>query len=680
MSDINACTDDLRVKLNALRDNAAAKGSVDDATIATVMGNATSAAMSEADIKQHMQLDPLLASLMLQMDVPLRESLAQRFLEIATVTSEQSSDAAVKAAMNEVKVQITDPLIDTMTKSVEQANDCQASAKALATMAINASKCTSAERAKAIKDFEDDIHFITLGLEQLKEYDISIDETNDELKKCFDKNSENYTADTNLKAEKVGKLRTLRVELENMKKSEQLSIIAHFDDSTLRNKDMDVSRHLVPLDVPSDLADGKGQTLIDSLLNYLVGRAADYFVTIPYIKRMINDYDSKEGTYWRPPNLDEIDTDVAEPLRALFRSQLKGIFVEVNRKTNATIMGDIKGDFQYGMHDQLGPIHCQDYDGITAIFCLITKYRPQDAEFRDSVEKCFTEAHKHFATGDPRKRIQFLQEKLNEAIKLKIPLKWSSTGKSIAQVVARADPDLADTVRKYKTMSPNDDETASMINRLFAAIKLACNEIDKGSLGKSNKNWNFKAHSMTTTPVPHTLGNRTNNSKDKPDCKNGKDCKFGDRCRFGHPERKSGYSNDNKNGRPCLAKHCKETANQGKKVCSKCFDVARNKGSVQLKDGSAFTYIKKDGNNHSGGRGNKFMFDKAKLALAAAAIMRDEDETSDDEDFDIPAGPMSHKRKVVHSAVDSKKKKRLKADSAMAVRVERVLKMYQDSD
>jgi hypothetical protein len=179
MSDINACTDDLRVKLNALRDNAAAKGSVDDATIATVMGNATSAAMSEADIKQHVQLDPLLANLMLQMDVPLRESLAQRFLEIATVTSKQSSDAAVKAAMNEVKVQITDPLIDTMTKSVEQANDCQASAKALATMAINASKCTSAERAKAIKDFEDDIHFITLGLEQLKEYDISIDETND---------------------------------------------------------------------------------------------------------------------------------------------------------------------------------------------------------------------------------------------------------------------------------------------------------------------------------------------------------------------------------------------------------------------------------------------------------------------------------------------------------------------
>ena len=35
MSDINACTDDLRVKLNDLRDNAAAKGSVDDATIAT---------------------------------------------------------------------------------------------------------------------------------------------------------------------------------------------------------------------------------------------------------------------------------------------------------------------------------------------------------------------------------------------------------------------------------------------------------------------------------------------------------------------------------------------------------------------------------------------------------------------------------------------------------------------
>ena len=118
-------------------------------------------------------------------------------------------------------------------------------------------------------------------------------------------------------------------------------------------------------------------------------------------------------------------------------------------------MEDIKGNFCFRMHDQLVPIHCEDDDDVTAVFCLVTKYRPQDAEFRDGIETSFSEAYTHFATGDPRKRIAFLQQKLKEAIKLKIQMKWSSTGKAIAKVVARADPDLADTIRNYKTLSPD---------------------------------------------------------------------------------------------------------------------------------------------------------------------------------------------------------------------------------
>lgn len=404
----------------------------------------------------------------------------------------------------------------------------------------------------------------------------------------------------------------------------EVNSIPHFRLATLNIRGL-ASEADLSIDEKYKLDFGKGQVLIDNVKNYLRGRATDYFAILPYIQRMFNDFDPLDGTYYKPPSADELTVDVPEELRELYKAQSAVLYAEIQRKAETNIMDDIKGDFAYGMHDQLGPIHCTENDGLMAVFCLITKYRPQDAEFRDSVEQCFIEAHRHFAFGDPRTKITYLQEKLNEAVKLKIPMKWSSTGKTIAQVVARRDPDLADVVRKYKIIAPPPEQSAHELNRMFAAIKLACNDIDKGSLGKSNKNWNVKAHNATiriqnkkfqdrpTSGIKSRLGKRDNDPSKIP-------CRHGDKCGF-HASGNCKFQHKKSGSKRCMAKGCHEDSPQGKKLCKKHFDQAVEKGKVPLKDGSDFTWMQTRRNQDDKEK-NKFQFSPAKVALAAMQVIK----------------------------------------------------------
>ena len=673
MSDLHLSTDSFRQTLSDFQ--AAARTTVvqtDDSQVATVMGSAADAAIQPDEIRELIVNDLLLTNLVDGCDQA--DALKMRILEFTQQISTQTAEAVKDAAINAAQVQIAQPIAAAMSAGIQQANECNAAARALLTEAIGAAGDVGADQHHALVTFEADIEALKQGVAQLADYDATLLDTAKELQDVF---SPGFAGNLKAKCEMVTKLRTLRMELENLKCKLQHDMCERFDEATLRNKDTDVRRQLVALDVPKDLAEGKGQLLIENVTAFLRGRATDYFAIIPYLRRIFNDFDAKEGCYFKPPSFEDEYSEVCDELRVLYKAQSALLFSEIQRKANTVLLDDIEADFAYGMHDQLGPIHCTEGDGVMAVFCLITKFRPQDAEFRDGIEQCFVEAHKHFTTGDPRKRISFLQSKLNDAIKLKIPMKWSSTGKSIAQVVARIDPDLAHTLRKYKTISPTPAQTPTQLNRMFAAIKLACNDIDKGNSGKSNKNWNYKAHSLdrrdSRVPIKDRLGHKNQdykNSKEPRPCRDGDKCKRKD-CWFGHKKSKSGL-------RPCMAVGCKEDVTyHGKKLCKKHFDKVRETGSLKLNDGSDFVW-----HSTEKPKDNKFKFDASAVAMAAAKVMMEDLSDDDDDDDDalraqLPRGPLSAKRSALQGSAHSAKK--AKRDS-VARRVERVMELCHAGD
>ena len=92
----------------------------------------------------------------------------------------------------------------------------------------------------------------------------------------------------------------------------------------------------------------------------------------------------------------------------------------------------------YGKDDKFTFKGMED-DGLSAIFTLMSQFRPQGALYREKLEKVFTEASEHFADGHPRTKIEYLERKLKEAAKLGLKLQWTKTGREIAKVMSRVD-------------------------------------------------------------------------------------------------------------------------------------------------------------------------------------------------------------------------------------------------
>ena len=115
----------------------------------------------------------------------------------------------------------------------------------------------------------------------------------------------------------------------------------------------------------------------------------------------------------------EVTRAVASQWSSLLYSELR-IAIGQDRMVAVTAQENV------GLHLNTA-IQCDTDDGPTALFCIFSKYSKCESYTKDDIEARFNSAWKHFETGSPAYKIQFLRPHLKEAIRMGIKLKANMT-------------------------------------------------------------------------------------------------------------------------------------------------------------------------------------------------------------------------------------------------------------
>ena len=459
--------------------------------------------------------------------------------------------------------------------------------------------------------------------------------------------------------DQVDKIQTLRRNIMEQKNNLQREIVQYFDSAFRQDKH---KTNLIDLKIPKDIHSGKGQMLMDNLKAYLRGRATEYYAIIPFLLRISDDFDSKQGIYWLPTA-----EDVPEIMRDAYCNQAEALYHVIMDQLTTEVKNKIKSTYKYGIHQQ-HEARCAIGDGPSAYFALISLYKPIKASHRDSLTEIFNVAWTHFLKGDPLKKIGFLRPKLVEANELQLQLNWSTTGKKIIQVLSRADHVMAQEIKQYEKGPSDPADTNTHLEDLFAAIE---GELDKAKLvpQSNNKEKEWHAHNV----IAHNHSNRRpcryglectdtqctrthprgfkrpreqDDTQDMPPSKHGKGSSdYGGKGNRGGKGYKGGKGKRIR-GRPaCEAQGCSQyTPHPSKSLCTTHFKEALDKGSVTKKDGTIFTLNRKSNDNKGEHQSNNTYGFSAEQ-MEGLKLMQEATAYTADAFTDIePAAPASVKR------------------------------------
>jgi hypothetical protein len=452
----------------------------------------------------------------------------------------------------------------------------------------------------------------------------------------------------------ITKINTAQKAFQSQKELTLKAIMEHFGEAmTLgRSKATD----LVALTIPENIEAGKGTALMENLTLYLAGRSDHYYALMPYVQRIISDYDPVTGMCYKPPDIIEELHIIPEEIRAVYATQSKLLYNTLISKLTPNVKRLVKSTFQYGLNDQNAK--CHEHDGPMVLFALICMFRPCTMEHTEKIESALYDAYKGFnSKGSVRKHIKHLRPLLLEAADLSIDLKWKQSGKPIVDIMTHRDHNMNDALKTWKSASISDKNTLAELDKLFAAIESQCKkdeQYDDKHGGGEHKHANG-----VKGGGKGSAGKTDSSSKKNNDCRKGDDCTRAD-CYFDHPRDSKAKSGDQKskakqNGvTKCEAKGCNgKTPPDSRILCQACYQkVCDSKsGTLELKDGQKpFTLKRK--NELGLSKSDVKDFKKAFKAFTAEI-----DPEQDDDLADQPPGPKSSKRKVTFQPKDSAEKR-----------------------
>jgi hypothetical protein len=648
-ADLTAATASYRSLLIELRDDISrARQHTDIVSLATVMGPAVTAGMLEpVSFEAGLQGDSVLTKLIEEQSAAVYSRLTElfqahekavRISTLADVTKLLDDDFIQLQISLGNKVDIT--LNKLEAKSRELLNEAEAKANII-----------SRKRADILSVFEAQIVFVTDQSRRILGFNQRLEGLTLELQA----HCENIMLSSDEVCSKISKISAAQKAFESQKEMSLKTIMAHFGEAMTLGRSK--NSELVALTIPENIEAGKGAALMENLTMYLAGRADTYYALMPYIQRVISDYDPITGRCYKPPDLvDEIAT-IPEEIRAIYVTQAKSLYNTLTSKLTTGVKRLIKSTFQYGLQEETAL--CSENDGPTALFALICMFRPCTLEHTEKIESALYEAHKGFKTGNIRKHIKAMRSFLLEAQDLSIELKWKQSGKQIVDVMTHKDHNMNDALKDYKNIVVSDKTCTAVLDRLFAAIESQCKRDEKhddkhGSVEKHANSADGKGSGNSKPAAGDTSWRSTVLCRDAASCTN-------KTCGFKHPH-KSGGDQGSKGGKgkglggkggtdstkkKCQGPGCSEKleASDYKMLCQPCFNKAKELGSMKLKNGEIFT--------------NRAVR-KASAAIAAAG---GDGSDSDEEDHDLPAGPKSHKRKVQLQLEDDRKSKKGKGYS-----------------
>jgi predicted transcriptional regulator len=605
--------------------------------LTTVMGPAVQAGVKEvsvilADLRNNALLGTMTQACADQGAIQVL--MAQLIQEAAR----NAGKAAIKQAHSYVEKEVLETLKNLGAKTTSTVTKIEASAKLLLAGAEAKANIISRKRQEVADRYVKDLALVREKVDLVNKLDRRLNEMTADLSRV----STDLNIESGEMYKQIGQIAQGQKAMENQKTIAIHTLVQHFGDQTNSGQ----KPELVTLKIPEDMEEGKGKELMANFEIYLNGRVEKFYALMPYLSRMLQDYDHATGACFKPPCIQEKIEDIPEEIRSVYTSQSRTLYVAITAKLSDSVKSLTRATFDYGVDDKQAL--CMEHDGPNLLFALICMFRPCNVEYTEELESTFVDCHMEFKGADPRAVIKELRGPLQEAPNLQIPIKWNQTGKRIVDRLVHNDHNMKDALKGFKNLEVADKDTTAQLDKLFAAVETQCRRNDKQE-GKSS------AYSVKTMKRTTTKGAVASAKKEERPPRSGnmnRECRFGDRCNQ-YPN--CGYLHSKPKGTPappgkCGGEGCSQKASgSGKTLCTNCFMKVCENGEVQLKDGTTFKLNTKN-REHS----LKAQVKELKKACAAIKAGEDDKEVSEDEDDEAPVGvggpACSLKRKRANTA------------------------------
>ena len=349
--------------------------------------------------------------------------------------------------------------------------------------------------------------------------------------------------------------------------------------------------------IPENLEKGKGKALVEAFETYLRSRISQFWPILPFLNRIISDFDTSKKTFYKPPCIINDKAGIPAEFRDLYIDASKFLFSEIKLALNSmpNVMARLRSSFIYGEDNTMGL--CVENDGPMALFSLICHYRVSSNDNEETLRTYFENMYKRL-DRDVRSTLDKARKKLLEASELKIDMKWTTTGKKIYDRLAHNNHNMATPLAIYKDMTPSDNQTCGLFDQMFAKIDNQI-KLDEKQDDSSNK--------------------YTNSAFGRVTCRDGANCtRYG--CTWSHPKeyvaptgggkgvgkgkgkgkgKSKGKGKGSKETWKCQVPGCSDpqVLSGYRKLCTTHFKDVGSKGpdaKIKLKDGTIFTLNKSE--------------------------------------------------------------------------------------
>lgn len=272
----------------------------------------------------------------------------------------------------------------------------------------------------------------------------------------------------------------------------QAEIFAYFDKNLGGIK---AKHERQPLTIPRDLTKCTSREIIDAFKIYLIHRASEYYIILPFIVRILEGYDTNTGLYFKPPTLSTgynedtkecnitITIDNKEETIDLsndYKQQAEVLYRSIQAVIGVAETSKMQSSFPCGLHNNQSA-RCAENDGPMLIYCLLAKYGKENTYTKQQIEQTLNTASEHFKTARPTTRVDFLRPYLTDALRLRIPLQASQTVIPIHDILAIRFPWMAAEISQYKDGGSSPEDCAATLDSMFKDIEKITHRMEQST-------------------------------------------------------------------------------------------------------------------------------------------------------------------------------------------------------
>ena len=370
------------------------------------------------------------------------------------------------------------------------------------------------------------------------------------------------------------------------------------------------SKNSGELNLPKKWESTKANLIIDPIRAHLINNIADFYAIAPDIIYVLDSYNNTDGSWVKPPTVADGFAAVPKSYRKTYTKQAAAYYRLLLSIIGQQQMAKVMSEFKYGIDSEQVCDGCGEDDGPSAIYAHLAKYGGGEQYDRTDLEARFIQAPQHFRLGNPRNKIDFLHQHLQEILRLSIPLKADQTLIPIAQAIQARHTEFIVPIAKYLSGGPKAHDCASTIAALFSEVEVIARRIERregdiwhedGSAahaakikGRDKKKSRFSKTKMAANAAinkPGWKGGRGGKGKGKG----------GDRGGDKFQKNNQVYQNQkDKSGRKvCAAKGCDQCSHRFR-FCTKHHKEGLERGHVIMKNGYKFEFDMNDNRVNNG--------------------------------------------------------------------------------